>query len=171
MLTKWDKALRAESPEAALYVAWSSGDANGRAGFGRANRPQTPQDVEARLQRAVERLRSEQGPDPAKWRYGRMHQTRLPHPFVAEFDLPAVERGGGAGAVGADGASYREIMDVADWDRSVATQVPGESAQPESPYYGNLLPLWAKNEYFPLAFSRRAIDSHAAHRLTLRPLR
>jgi penicillin amidase len=170
MLVKWDKELRVDSPEAALYVAWSSGDGNGRGGFGRGSRP-AAQDVEARLQRAVERLRSEQGPDPAQWRYGRMHQTRLPHPFVAEFDLPNVERGGGAGAVGADGASYREIMDVADWDRSVATQVPGESAQPESPYYGNLLPLWAKNEYFPLAFSRQAIDSHAAHRLTLQPVR
>lgn len=100
-----------------------------------------------------------------------MHQTRLPHPLVAEFDLPSVERGGGAGTVGADGASYREIMDVADWDRSVATQVPGESAQPESPYYGNLLRLWANNEYFPLAFTRQAIESHAAHRLTLRPVR
>jgi penicillin amidase len=58
-------------------------------------------------------------------------------------------------------------MDTSNWDRSVATQVPGESAQPESPFYGNLLPLWAKNEYFPLTFSRQAIEQNLAHRLTL----
>ena len=29
------------------------------------------------------------------------------------------------GTVAADGASYREILDVADWDRSIVTNVPG----------------------------------------------
>ena len=48
--------------------------------------------------------------------------------------------------MGADGASYREILDVADWDRSVATNVPGQSGQPESTFYGNLLPLWDRGE-------------------------
>jgi penicillin amidase len=80
-----------------------------------------------------------------------------------------VERNGGNGAVMADGASYREIFDVADWDRSVVTQVPGQSGQPESPFYGNLLPLWDRGEYFPLAFSRARVDREAAHKLTLRP--
>ena len=78
-------------------------------------------------------------------------------------------RGGGNGAVAADGATYREIMDVADWDRSVATNVPGQSGQPESAFYGNLLPLWDRAEYFPLLYTRSRIDRDAAHRLTLRP--
>jgi penicillin amidase len=93
----------------------------------------------------------------------------LPHPLIREFALPDVERGGGGGTVGADGASYREIIDVSDWDHSVVTQVPGESAQPDSPFYANLLPLWANNEYFSLVFGRGAVDTNAAHRLTLQP--
>ena len=47
--------------------------------------------------------------------------------------------------------------------------MPGQSGQPESPYYSNLLHLWANDEYFPLAFSRKAVDSKSAHKLTLKP--
>ena len=73
------------------------------------------------------------------------------------FDLPTVERPGGAGTVAADGASYREILDVADWDRSIVTNVPGQSAQPGSPFFGNLLKLWADDTYFPLVYSRARV--------------
>ena len=62
--------------------------------------------------------------------------------------------------MGADGASYREIIDVSNWDNSITINTPGQSGQPESPYYGNLLPLWAKDEYFPMAFSRGLVDQN-----------
>ena len=102
-------------------------------------------------------------------RWGQQHTRAFRHPLLRDFDLPAVERSGGAGTVEADGASYREILDVSDWDRSLAINVPGQSGQPGSPYYGNLLKMWADNEYFPLAFSAKAVTAAAAHRLTLRP--
>src|SRR4029453_14985630 len=98
-----------------------------------------------------------------------MHDRDFPHPFVTEFDLPTVERSGGNGAVGADGASYREIMDVSNWDRSMVTNVPGQSGQPESPYSSNLLPLWDKGEYFPMCYARARVDQEAAHKLMLKP--
>ena len=98
-----------------------------------------------------------------------MHTQRFAHPFIAAFDLETVERPGGAGTVAADGASDREIMNPADWDQSWLTNTPGQSAQPGSPFYGNLLPLWASDTYFPLVYSRAAVDEHAAHKLTLRP--
>ena len=83
--------------------------------------------------------------------------------------MPTIERRGGNGAVGADGASYREIIDVSNWDNSLTVNTPGQSGQPESPYYGNLLPLWAEDQYFPMTFSRAAVDQKAAHRLRLEP--
>jgi penicillin amidase len=167
-LLKWNKTLRKESMEAALYIAWREAvDPKARdAGTPLARRFELAQ---TGLERAIQRLTKEQGPDRQQWRYGRLHTRAFPHPFVREFDLPTVERGGGNGTVAADGASYREILDAGDWDRSVVTQVPGQSAQPESKFYGNLLPLWADNEYFPLVFSRKAVDKHAAHRLILQP--
>jgi penicillin amidase len=167
-LLKWDKTLRKESMEAALYVAWREAvDPRVReAGAPLATRLELAQ---AGLRKALERLTREQGRDRSQWRYGRLHRRAFPHPFLGEFDLPEVERGGGTGTVAADGASFREILDAGDWDRSVVTQVPGQSSQPESEFYGNLLPLWANNEYFPLVFSRKAVEKHAAHRLTLQP--
>jgi penicillin amidase len=71
--------------------------------------------------------------------------------------------------VGADGASYREIIDVSNWDRSITVNTPGQSGQPGSPYYGSFLPIWEKDEYVPLSFSRALVDSNAEHRLTLQP--
>ncbi len=61
----------------------------------------------------------------------------LPAPVHHRIRLADRERDGGTGAVMADGASYRQIMDTADWDRSVVTNVPGQSGQPESEFYGN----------------------------------
>jgi penicillin amidase len=71
--------------------------------------------------------------------------------------------------VAADGATYREILDVANWDRSIVTNVPGQSGQPESPFFANLLPLFESETYFPLVYSRARVDMEAAHRLRLRP--
>ena len=85
--------------------------------------------------------------------------------FVPDFDLPAVERPGGFGTVNATGANFRRIIDLSDLDRSVATNAPGQSAQPGSPFYGNLRDYLGDGEYFSLLFSREAVEGNVAHRL------
>jgi penicillin amidase len=170
MLAAWDAVYRRESAEAALYETLRDVADAGTLGGGAPASERRPR-LEAGLRKSIDALIRAQGPDWTAWRWGRMHTRAFAHPFVPNFDLTTVERPGGAGTVAADGASYREILDVADWDRSLATNVPGQSGQPGSPYYGNLLPLWAENKYFPLAFSRKAIGEHAAHTLVLRPAR
>ena len=67
------------------------------------------------------------------------------------------------------GASFREIIDVSDWDRSVVTNAPGQSAWPRSPHFSDLATLWAAGEYFPLSFSEQAIEKNAESTLTLQP--
>jgi len=47
--------------------------------------------------------------------------------------------------------------------------VPGLSGQPESAHYGDLLPLWAAGQYYPMAFSRAAVEQYAASKMTLVP--
>ena len=47
--------------------------------------------------------------------------------------------------------------------------VPGQSGRPGSPHYGDLLAMWAAGEYFPLAYSREAVERYAASRLLLEP--
>jgi len=65
------------------------------------------------------------------------------------------------------GASFRQILDLADWDRSVATQAPGQSEWTRSPHFSDLAKMWAAGEYFPLSFSDRAIDANAESTLIL----
>ncbi|HEV7519281.1 MAG TPA: penicillin acylase family protein, partial [Thermoanaerobaculia bacterium] len=123
-------------------------------------------------------VRSRLGPDRARWSWGALHQARFHHPLAAAFDLPPVARGGDGNTVNATGgagyeqqfgASYREVIDLADWDRSLAVNVPGQSGQPGSPYYADLLPLWAEGRYFPLLYSRRRVEEETAHLLRLTP--
>jgi len=168
MIATWDAVLAKESAPAAIYFIWRD-EANEA-----AYDPQTPKDqrqrlVEEGLRKAVDRLTKELGPDWAEWRYGRVQQSEFPHQLVAEFDIPTVERSGGFGTVAATSVSLRQILDTADWDRSVFSITPGQSGQPGSPFYGNLLEPWANNEYFPLAYSRAAVDEQVAYRLTLKP--
>ena len=164
LIAAWDGVLARDSAAAAVYSAWRTASTVQERS---AARPAAERRTlhETSLTRAIQELTRTQGADPSAWRWGRMHTRAFPHPLVTAFDLPTIERPGGAGAVAADGASYREILDVADWDRSIVTNVPGQSAQPESPFYRNLLPLWADDTYFPLVYSRPRVDREAAHTL------
>jgi acyl-homoserine lactone acylase PvdQ len=135
--------------------------------------------LDAALAEAEKRM----GPDRAAWAWGRIHRARFEHPLATTaarrdaFNLTDVPRGGdgttpnatGSGDWQTSGASFREVIDLGDWDRSTTINVPGESAQPGSPYYGNLLPLWAEGRYHPMLFSRAAVDKHAAAKLVLKP--
>jgi penicillin amidase len=162
ILAAWDGVYAKDSVAAALYTAVMSGG-GGRGGQRGAAPPMTRPQLEERLAAAVK------APGWQERRWGQQHTRAFRHPLIRAFDLPTVERSGGAGTVEADGASYREIFDVADWDRSQVINVPGQSGQPGSPYYASLLQMWADNRYFPLAFSPKAVKAAAAHTLTLKP--
>ncbi len=140
--------------------------------------------LEEALTAALERGRELLGKDLSAWRWGRLHTARFRHPLATDeerrrlFDLGPLERGGdghtpnatgGANFRQQSGASYRHIVDLADWDRSVFTNAPGQSGQPASPHYSDLLALWAEGRYAPLLFTRKAVEKHARHRLVLLP--
>jgi penicillin G amidase len=138
------------------------------------------------LARAWSTMEKLQGPDPTKWYWGQMHHVRFRHPLdivpdvAALTDLGPVSRPGDEYTVNAtgysgdsfdqvEGASYREILDLSDWDHSVAVNVPGQSGQPGSRHYSDLLPLWSEGKYFPLAYSREAVEKQVTDRLLLTP--
>ena len=114
-------------------------------------------------------LRDSLGTDPSQWRWGRIHRSELPHSLLRAFDIPAVERPGGPPTVAATGATYRQVIDFSNLDASLATNVPGQSGQPGSPFYSNLAESFGRGEYFPLSFSRTAVERNAAHRLVIVP--
>jgi penicillin amidase len=167
LIAAWDGTLGAESTPGALYVRWTDeADAEEVAAMSGAERRAS---VEAGLRAAIDRMTRDWGADRAQWRYGRIHTSSLPHMFVSAFDIPTVERPGGFGTVNATGANFRRIIDLANLDRSVATNAPGQSAQPGSPYYADAVGRLASGEYFPLLYSRRAVEEGAVHTLTLQP--
>ena len=167
LVAGWDNQMLKESAAAAIYETWRRQidlDALRRAGGVERQRL-----VEAGLGAAVKSLTASQGPDAGAWRWGRIHASVFKHPLLSAFDLPTVERDGGAETVNATGAVYRLITNFADPDASLVTIGPGISGQPGSPFYGNLLEPWTRGDFFPLAFTRPAVEKAAAHRLTLRP--
>jgi hypothetical protein len=136
----------------------------------------------ASLEAAWTEAEAKMGP-PESWAWGRLHHARFEHPLAttparqALLDLPPVPRGGdattvnntGSGLRQTSGASFREVIDVGNWDDSSTINVPGQSGQPESPHYADLLPLWAEGRYHPMLFSRQAVERHLAGRLRLVP--
>ena len=128
---------------------------------------------------AVQRM----GPDPAQWSWGAIHRVYWEHPLASTparrdvFNLPDAPRSGdattplatSAGARQVHGASFREVIDLGEWDRSRVINVPGQSAQPGSRFYDSLCPLWVAEQYFPLVYTRAAVEAQAAARLMLRP--
>ena len=58
------------------------------------------------------------------------------------------------------GASFRVIIDTKDWDNSLATNSPGQSGNPLSPFYRNLYEDWANDKYFNLFYSKEKIKSN-----------
>ena len=165
-LAAWDAVYDRNNRAAAIFGQLRLILSGGGRGGGPAP---TNIDPEAALATALERLREQQGDDPAQWRWGRTNRSEFHHSLVSAFDIPAVERLGGGGTVAAVGATYREIIDFSDLDGSVATNAPGQSGRPGSPFYGNLAQSWADQEYFPMSFSREAVEANAAYRLRLVP--
>lgn len=168
MIESWDRILKADSVAGALYVRWSTSEA-GRKAVDEKNAAARHKLMEEGLTQAIARATKDWGADWSQWRYGRINESKLPHMFIDEFGLPSIERPGGFNTVNATGANFRRIIDLSNVDKTVATNAPGESAQPGSPYYGNLREHLADGVYYPLPYERASVDKAAAHKLTLEP--
>ena len=86
-------------------------------------------------------------------------------------DENTVNAASGANFRQTNGASYRQILDVADWDRSVITNVPGEVGDPESKHYSDLLGDWQTGKYHQMAFTRKAVEAVTEERIQLLPVK
>ena len=137
--------------------------------------------------KAIAILEEKLGPDMAQWQYG---QENFKHTYMAhalgsavkdslkeKMNLGPLPRGGNGytpGSTGnndrqSSGASFRMIVTTGDWDAALGTNGPGQSGDPSSPFYDNLFEPWAKDEYFPVYFSREKIDSVANITTLLKP--
>ena len=130
------------------------------------------------------------GPDPSNWQWGDLHQIAFEHPLLdlADDDLRKAmrykryPRGGTRNTTNSTGfhpddflvvagASFRMVLDVGQWDDAEMTNAPGQSGDPRSPFYDNLLEGWATDSSFPLLYSRSAVEANQALRIVLEPAR
>ena len=139
------------------------------------------------FEEGVSNLKKRLGPDTQGWRYG---QTKFKHSFmehalggigtdtvVSKLNLGPLPRGGNAytpGSTGGNdrqssGASFRMIVNTGDWDAAIGTNAPGQSGNPESPFYNNLFKDWAEDQYFPVYYSKEKIRSVTYKRTLLIP--
>lgn len=139
------------------------------------------------LQEGVADCREKMGEDPTEWRWGRLHTMYLAHgasrtkalkqlfdigPFEMPGDIHTVNNTGASFRFGhrqVACASYRQIVDLANFDNSLMVHIQGQSGQPESPHFSDLALLYTRGEYHPMLFTREAIETNAEARLTLTP--
>lgn len=126
------------------------------------------------------------GPDSTAWSWGQLHQAALTHPAARLLpdehpwkQIGPLPRGGSGNTVGntnadnsfrqTSGASFRIVIDVGEWDNSVAMNSPGQSGDPRSNHYDDLFVSWAADEAFPLLYSRDKVEQATTQRFLLTP--
>ncbi|MCY1340907.1 Penicillin amidase [compost metagenome] len=140
------------------------------------------------LKAAMAEVEGRLGPDPRGWQWGKLHTAVFTHPMDPILnDAERQQFNVNAGPVGGSaftpmntsyrnsdfrltaGASFRMVLDVGNWDGSRVINTPGQSGNPASAHYRDLAPLWAKGEYFPLVYTRKAVEKASRERLELVP--
>jgi penicillin amidase len=139
----------------------------------------------AALQKAVREMKMRLGTDVARWQYGQPNYKHivLQHPFGkavkdeirAQLEVGPAPRGGSGSTVNStgnydnqsSGASFRILVDTGNWDHCLGTNTPGQAGDPKDPHYRNLFDIWARDQYFPVFYSREKVESVADRRLVL----
>jgi penicillin amidase len=141
------------------------------------------------LDGAVADLTAALGPDPAGWRWGRVHHTEPRHPLSAAFPAAAAQLDPPPMPIGGDGdtvqaasfihaAGYgvtstsvaRYVFDLADWERSRWIVPLGASGHPGSAHYADQAATWAEVGLHPMRYAWDRIAAEAEGHQTLTPL-
>ncbi|GAB3506125.1 penicillin acylase family protein [Emticicia fontis] len=160
---------------------------SGRKEFGKNPIEGRNEFIIACLEKAVDTIRKRLGNDMHDWQYGQLKNKHIyiTHPMSTLVNADMKEkinvgpfiRGGNGETVNstgdnlnqAHGASFRIIVDTKDWDRTLGNNSPGQSGNPDSPHYKDLIELWAKGQYFPVYFSKEKIKDVAEQTTILKP--
>jgi penicillin amidase len=139
------------------------------------------------LKKAVDWLQANLGKDVAEWHWGKIHQVNFEHamslqkPFDQVFDRGPFPIGGDTDtplqtAMHAENPydnkawspTFRQIVDMGDLSQSVTIVPPGQSGQPASPHYDDLVQPWLEGEYIPMLWTREQVESEATATLILK---
>ena len=154
---------------------------------------ETREEILARaLDKAYDDLVQRLGDDPAKWRWGDLHQATFRNETLGKSGIAAIEAifnrgpaevGGGNAIVNATSwggeeprpfevswlPSMRMIVDMADLSRSLVTNTTGQSGHPYHPHYDDQIQQWATIQYAPMLWTRDQVEANAEGTLLLTP--
>ena len=144
----------------------------------------------ASLQSAYIEMKKLQGANASAWQWGKLHHSLPRHPLVeavngnlraklqpGPFSTPGGSYTPNVAAYRASdfeqtgGPSFRMVVDVGNWNNSRAMNYPGQSGNPDDPHYRDLTQMWLTGEYFPMLYTRPAVQKATELRILLRPLK
>ena len=136
---------------------------------------------------AIKNLINKYGENINNWTYGQddYKHVKIYHPLEmvvndsirSIIELEKYPRGGDGYTPGStsnslnqeSGGSFRVVINTGDWDNSFATNSPGQSGNPNSKFYKNLYEDWAKDNFFPLLYTKNKILMNLSNRKVYRP--
>ena len=145
--------------------------------------------IKEAFETGISKLEEKLGSNMENWQYGqeKYKHSSLNHALSdvvneqtkEKLNVGPMPRGGNSYTTNASGgndrqshgATFRIIVNTGDWDAAIGTNPPGQSGNPESQFYNNLFESWAKDEYFPVYYSKEKIDSVAAEKTILNPIK
>jgi len=137
---------------------------------------------------SIDNLKDRYGEDSKNWVYGQdeYKHVKIYHPLEnvvndsikGLVELKTYPRGGDGFTPGStssnlnqrSGGSFRVVINTKDWDKSFATNSPGQSGVPNSKFYKNLYEDWANDKFFPLLFSKSKVLRNLSDRKVYRPI-
>jgi penicillin amidase len=140
------------------------------------------------LEEAVEELTKTLGPNSARWRWGDLHTATFESGSLGQSGIGIVEALFNRGPVAVDGSiatvnntayspnhpygvgtvpSYRQIVDLGDFTRSVSMHTTGQSGHPYHRHYSDMIDSWRNIKYHPMLWERTDVHADAEGTLIL----
>lgn len=152
---------------------------------------ETREDIVLRaLEGAIDEMRDTLGDGMIRWRWGSVHQAVFLHQSLGRSGLAPLEWIFNRGPIEVDGAigtvnntgyslrdpygvrtvpSYRQMIDLADFNRSLSMHTTGQSGHAFHPHYDDMIAHWADVLFHPMLWDRVDVTAGAAAHLILQP--
>ncbi len=142
------------------------------------------------LEDAEEELTNTLGRNMSNWRWGDLHVASFENETLGQSGIWPIEAIFNRGPVAVDGSiatvnntgyslsepyevrtvpSYRQIIDLKDFDRSVSMHTTGQSGHPFHRHYKDMIDAWRNFEYHPMFWNRQLVETVAEAHMILTP--
>ncbi len=166
-------------PESPWFDDWRTEQVEGR-----------DQILEIALSSAVDQLTELLGSDMGRWRWGDLHTASFENQSLGQSGIWPIEWLFNRGPVEVDGSigtlnntaydlgesygvetvpSYRQVVDLQDFSRSLSMHTTGQSGHPFHPHYADMIDAWRNFQYHPMLWNRSQVEAAAEGHLRMIP--